>query len=208
MDINTLKKVFEEHTPKPIGTHRYYSVLVPFVERDDKLHILYEVRAKNMNSQPGEICFPGGMIEANEGPKEAAIRESCEELGINWEKIEIIGSGDILYGYANYTIFTYIGVIREEDYLTLNPSPNEVEEVFLVDAEKLCKNPPERHEEKVVALIDEHFPYFKLGVDESYPWKTGKWIIPIYEVDNRVIWGLTARITDNVLGYLNCEYRE
>jgi len=38
-----------------------------------------------------------------------------------------------------------------------------------------------------------------LGIGDDYPWRRGKWEIPIYDIESRIIWGLTARITDNVI---------
>ena len=54
LTLTDIKKTFAGRKPAAIGTHRYFSVLVPFVEKDGQLYILYEVRAKNMASQPGE----------------------------------------------------------------------------------------------------------------------------------------------------------
>ena len=56
-----------------------------------------------MQSQPGEVCFPGGHVERGENPRDTALRETFEEIGVPIERIEVIGQGDTLYGYANYT---------------------------------------------------------------------------------------------------------
>lgn len=41
----------------------------------------------------GEISwvFPGGAIEAGEGPEEAAVREVAEETGLNVEAVKVLG---------------------------------------------------------------------------------------------------------------------
>lgn len=130
MDINDIKKTYSEHTSRPIGKYKFFSVLVPFVEKEGKLNLLYEVRAKGMKSQPGEICFPGGHIEGGETPEQCAKRETCEELGIETEKINVVGQGDTLYGYANFTLFTFIGIINYQDYLNCHIQKDEVDEVF------------------------------------------------------------------------------
>lgn len=201
--IDKIVNTYKNRIPQPIGNHKYYSILIPFVEKEGKLNLLYELRSYRMKSQPGEVCFPGGRVEKGEGPMAAALRETTEELGIPSEKIKVLGRGDILYGYANYTIFTYIGQIEYQDYLNLKISEDEVEETFLIPIERLMEKPPEEYVEKVIAQIEEGFPYDKIGVDQKYPWRSGTWHIPIYEIDNKVIWGLTARITevtlDNVL---------
>lgn len=200
--LNHIREVFDGRRPEPIGKHRYYSVLLPLVEKDGQLHLLYEMRARHMKSDPGEICFPGGHIEAGETPLEAALRETFEETGIPEEKIEVIGPGNILYGYANYTLYTYLSVIPYEAFLNARPEPEEVEELFLVRLTDLENCPKQVFREEVSAKIDEDFPYEKIGIDKDYGWRTGQWDIPIYEVDGRVIWGLTARITGNLLQVL------
>ena len=53
--------------------------------------ILFEVRAAGLRHQPGEVCFPGGKIEKGEGAREAAARETCEELCLDRSGIEILG---------------------------------------------------------------------------------------------------------------------
>ena len=78
--LNHIREVFDGRRPEPIGKHRYYSVLLPLVEKDGQLHLLYEMRARHMKSDPGEICFPGGHIEAGETPLEAALRETFEAV--------------------------------------------------------------------------------------------------------------------------------
>ncbi|NEU34154.1 CoA pyrophosphatase, partial [bacterium LRH843] len=58
-----------------------FAVLVPLVQKQDELHVLFEVRAHHLRRQPGEICFPGGKIEPNDStPQDAAVRETTEEL--------------------------------------------------------------------------------------------------------------------------------
>ncbi len=65
--------------------------MIPLIEIDGELHILDQRRAKTLRKQPYEVSFPGGAIDFGESPKEAAIRETSEELLIGRDKIEIIG---------------------------------------------------------------------------------------------------------------------
>ena len=142
LTLTDIKKTFAGRKPAAIGTHRYFSVLVPFVEKDGQLYILYEVRAKNMASQPGEICFPGGHVEDGEDPKDCALRETFEEIGIPKDKVTLIGPGNILYGYANYTLYTYLGVVQYADYLCAKLQKDEVDEIFLVRVSDLERIQP------------------------------------------------------------------
>lgn len=47
-------------------------------------------------SQPGEISFPGGRVEDDETFQEADIRETCEELNLVPDQIDIWGEIDYL----------------------------------------------------------------------------------------------------------------
>lgn len=202
MTLDDIREVYRGRTPQPIGRHRYFSVLVPVVEKDGQLHLLFEVRARAMESQPGEICFPGGHVEPGETPAEAALRETMEEIGIPPEKVELIGPGDILYGYANYTLYTYMGIIDYEDAAKARLAPEEVDEVFLVPLQAFRDHPPQVQTEKIYTEISADFPFEKIGIDETYPWRIGDWEIPIYDVEGRIIWGLTARITADMIRVL------
>ncbi|XVG94828.1 NUDIX hydrolase [Eubacteriales bacterium KG127] len=201
--LKDVNRVFRKRIPKPIGKHKYFSVLIPFIEKDSELYLMYEVRALTLRKQPGEVCFPGGQVEEGEGPMTAAIRETCEELGLRKEQITILGRGDILYGYSNYTLFTYVGTISYEDYRRLKWSKSEVDRVFLVKVSDLIKNPPEIYWENISAEFEEEFPYAEeLFVDERNPWKNTKWSIPVYSQLNdeeATIWGMTAKITVSTL---------
>lgn len=202
VNLDAVRKTFEDRAPQPIGKHRFFSVLVPIVEKDGELSLLFEVRSKNLKADPGEVCFPGGHVEEGEDPGKAALRETFEEIGIPEEAVEMIGPGDILYGYANYTLYTYMGVVKYEDYLNARLAYDEVEEIFLVPLKKFRENQPEIYSEKTYAQVHEDFPHEKVGIDKAYSWRTGIWHIPIYDIDGRIIWGLTARITQNLVDVL------
>ena len=58
-----------------------YAVLIPWVKKEDGDALLLEVRSEKVK-QPGEVCFPGGRVEPGETTAEAAVRETCEELGL------------------------------------------------------------------------------------------------------------------------------
>ena len=52
--------------------------------------LLYTKRSPLLRAHPRQVCFPGGIIDLpSETPNEAAIRESNEELGINFSQIDI-----------------------------------------------------------------------------------------------------------------------
>ena len=198
-DRKLIENIFKNHKAEPIGRHRFYSVLVPFVEKDGELWLLLEKRADDIPSDPGEICFPGGRVEGDETAEECAVRETVEELGIPAEAIELTGEGNTLYGYANYTIYSRIGFIDYETFEKIRPNSAEVGEVFLLPLSYFMENEPEIYTEPV----DFHptvFPYERVSIPPDYKWRTGKWEIPVYETEGRIVWGLTARIIRSTVG--------
>ena len=48
LTFESIRRTYAKRSPQPIGEHRFFSVLVPFVEKDEELCLLFEVRAKHM----------------------------------------------------------------------------------------------------------------------------------------------------------------
>ncbi|KAK2463666.1 hypothetical protein APHAL10511_004417 [Amanita phalloides] len=69
------------------------AILIPLCNVDGKPAILLEVRGKSLRNHPGEVSFPGGRVdETDHSLKDAALRETQEELGITPDQIDILGS--------------------------------------------------------------------------------------------------------------------
>lgn len=173
-----------------------FAVLLPVVEKDGELHVLYELRARHMEVQPGEICFPGGKKEPGETPKECALRETWEEIGVPADKIRVICQLDMMVNYSNVAMYVFLGIIDESALDDLDLNPDEVEEVFLVPIKWLMENEPEIYWTKVTPQPPEDFPYTEVTGGEPYKWRHGKTPVPVYKAyGDKVIWGFTGRIT-------------
>ncbi|MBR3188364.1 MAG: CoA pyrophosphatase, partial [Lachnospiraceae bacterium] len=116
------------------------AVLIPFLIRDGVYHVLYEIRAAKLRSQPGEICFPGGRIEAGETPLETAVREATEELCVDRSRIEIVGALDDTIGPGTIPLFTYIALLHDYEGTR---SRAEVDAVFTQPLDWILANDPE-----------------------------------------------------------------
>jgi 8-oxo-dGTP pyrophosphatase MutT (NUDIX family) len=197
--IKDFEDTFRDREPKSLGTYQYYSVLVPLVEKDGELHILYEVRAENMRKQPGEVCFPGGRVENGESAEECAVRETSEELNIKKSDIRIIAQMDFLHTYSNFTLYSLLGSIDYEVVSGIAVNTDEVKEIFLVPVSFFAENEPEIYCFDVLPNIGPDFPYEKINLTNGYNWRKGKSTVPIYRFEDRVIWGLTARITNHLI---------
>jgi peroxisomal coenzyme A diphosphatase NUDT7 len=169
-----------------------YSIIIPLVQDNNELKILFEVRAKTLRNQPGEISFPGGKIENNEDSKSASIRETCEELGILEDNLEIVGAENILITQHNRIIYPYIA--RIIDPTKIKPSSFEVDHVFLVPINYLINYRPLIKSVKIITEPTEDFPYEDIVNGRNYKWFEGKNDIYFYKFMDYTIWGLTARI--------------
>lgn len=205
--IENIRKKLQNRQLSTVGNHRFFSVLIPIVEINGEICLLYEVRSQTIPSQPGEVCFPGGAIEIGETAKEAAIRETCEEIGIPPKCIEIIAEGDRLITQTNFTMYSYIGVIPKQAYDNVKLNPDEVAEVFAVPLEWFMKNEPEVHIVDLKQFNREDFPFEKAHISPDYNWRSSNAEVPIYNYQDKAIWGLTARITRNLIQILKGEKR-
>lgn len=199
MGIREIKAKLGNRTLGIIGEgteFKSYSVVIPLVEREGKLNILFEVRAKHLRSQPGEISFPGGGIEGDEEPLDAAIRETCEELGMDSGNMEVVGRTDILITHHNKIIYPFVALIREDKLV--NYSEAEVDHIFYVPVEYFFDNEPVIRRIRLLTGIDEEFP-FKDEMEINYRMAQGSSDIYFYRYKDYVIWGLTAKILSNFI---------
>ena len=200
LQINDIENIFKERKAGAEDFFRFFSVLIPLVNKDGKLHVMYEVRAKHMDRQPGEICFPGGQMEPDETPEECALRETWEETGIPVDKIRIISRLDTIVSTSNFAMHCFLGEVDAEALDMIDFNPDEVDEVFLVELDWLLENEPEIYWTTVHQEAPEDFPYERVVGRSSYPWRKSKVPVPVYaEWDGKVIWGLTGRITRRLI---------
>jgi len=198
MNITRIENFMTERRPGSIGRRKDCAVLIPLIEREDGLHILFEQRSSKMKTQPGDVCFPGGKMEEGESVIACALRETEEEIGIPKDRIRVLGQFDSLYEISQLTMNTVIGVIEEEDLEHLKLNPAEVDQVFTVPYRFFLEEEPMIYEYDVIQKVD-GFPYEAAGIRKDYRWRTGRKKTYIFHYgegkEQQIIWGLTARIT-------------
>jgi len=187
------------HTPGLLDGKRSYAVLVPLVEREDGIYVLYEVRAMTLRRQPGEVCFPGGHIEAGESPEQCALRETWEELGVRTEDIRVLGRLDFIAHRANFIMYPILGVISGETADRMKLSEAEVGEVFEVPLAHLLTTEPIEYDYNLIPTPPSNFPYELLNIPKDYKWQAGSENVPVYPWQGHAIWGLTGRITRHLV---------
>ena len=88
-------------------------------------------RSSKLKHHPGQIAFPGGKVDPQDGgPIAAALREAHEEIGLPAEHSQVLGT---LPSHETVTGFVVTPVIAQ---ITVpfrpTPEPGEVAEVFAV----------------------------------------------------------------------------
>lgn len=194
MNINDIKNIIEKSEPQPMDEDFRFSVLLPIIEIDGELNLIYEVRSKSIR-QPGEISFPGGKIEENESPEYAAVRETSEELGIAMENIEIISEMDYATSKSGSFVYTYLGCINNIKPHEIKYNNDEVSEIFYVPLTYFLENEPEKYFMNYYPKADNDFPYHMVNEGNKYNWESLRYPVYFYKYKDYIIWGLTAKIT-------------
>ena len=200
--INDIKIKFKNYKPYINGSKdmKKASVLIPIIKKDDSYFILFQVRSSTLKTQPNEICFPGGKIEYNEKPIYTCVRETCEELGITNDNIEIISELDLFITPSNMIIHPFLGIIKNIDNLNINK--DEVDHVFLVPITYLLKNKPITYTNEVSIIPSNDFPYEIIPNQTNYKFAKGNYDVLFYKYNDYIIWGITAKILENFLNIL------
>ena len=74
MNDQQLRNILTHRTIGAERLQRNAAILLPLVEVNGEDALLFEVRSKRLEMQPGEICFPGGRIESGAGAVGGAAR--------------------------------------------------------------------------------------------------------------------------------------
>lgn len=199
MNLTQIKSKLNEHRLNGEASYKYYSVLLPVLNVNGQTHMLYEVRSENLRSQPGEVCFPGGRIETDENPEATAIRETCEELGVTPDQIEIYDEIESIITPFNVVIYLFVGELKIDSIDQLNFNKDEVQRVFTVPIAHFLETAPDAYYVTSEFSFPEDFPFHKIPNGRSYNWRNGNYPILFYDYMDEVIWGMTARMTRNLV---------
>lgn len=89
------------------------AVLIPIIEGTAGPSILFTVRTSRVEHHKGEVSFPGGARDpGDESIQYTAIRETHEEVGIEPDKIEVLGRLNDHQTRTGYHITPFVGIVR------------------------------------------------------------------------------------------------
>jgi 8-oxo-dGTP pyrophosphatase MutT (NUDIX family) len=186
--IMELRERLATPPPRRLGPKdlRQASVLVPLYVDAGELWTILTMRTDTLPTHRSQIAFPGGGRELREDPWDAALREAQEEIGLEPGKVLKLGELDEGETPAGFRVIPCVGAVP----FPYQAQPNEAEiaEVFSLPLSAFAN--PRLVEDRTI----------KINGDERE--------IRIYHIGNRQIWGLTARILQNLLERLGIEGRE
>jgi 8-oxo-dGTP pyrophosphatase MutT (NUDIX family) len=147
------------------------SVLVPIINREDGLTLLFTERSADLPDHPGQISFPGGRAEPDDASIAAtALRETTEEVGLAPHHVEVLGQLAPYETVTGYRVTPVVGWI--EPPFTLTPDPLEVADLFEVPLAFLLDPLNQQRHFRMLGELRRDY-----------------WAIPFGE---RYIWGATA----------------
>lgn len=166
------------------------AVLVPLVEREDGLRVLLTRRTDHLRDHAGQISFPGGRSEPEDGsPAATALREAQEEVGLQPRHVEVIGQMPVYTTVTGFVVTPVVALVRPPFEMALDRF--EVAEAFEVPLAFLMN--PANHRRHQFEL-DGHSRHFL-----SMPWQ-GQGSEGLAR--EFFIWGATAAMLRNLYRFL------
>jgi 8-oxo-dGTP pyrophosphatase MutT (NUDIX family) len=175
MDLSRL----DSHAPASITGERHEAaVLAPVIERSAGPHLLFTKRAEDLGEHPGQMSFPGGGREPEDGTLcETALREADEEIGLHPQEADPVGRLDDIQTVTHYSVRPFVARVPDRTY---DPDEREVAEIAVLPVESFLD--PSNYESEY----------------RSHP-QYGEVLVHYFHVDDYTVWGATARILTQLL---------
>ncbi|HSW40141.1 MAG TPA: CoA pyrophosphatase [Acidobacteriota bacterium] len=159
------------------GFHQQAAVLMPIYEHQGEPYFLLTRRTNEVHTHKGQVSFPGGMREKNEDLAATAVRETFEEVGIEEDRIELLGRFHDYISITEYRVTPFAAFLRSP--FNVKPHAAEVAKILHVPFKTFCD--PERMWIGKTVYGDKDVNVYH------------------YLFGNEEIWGLTARIIKDFL---------
>jgi 8-oxo-dGTP pyrophosphatase MutT (NUDIX family) len=169
-------------TVPPDGGGKPSAVLILFADGPAGPDLLFIQRSQELRLHAGQPAFPGGSIDAGEGPVEAALREAAEEVGVDPAGVEVVGTLPELYiPRTGFRVVPVLGWWRQPSAV----APVDAGEVAAVER---------------VGVAELADPAVRLMVRVPDGRTT-----PAFRVRGMLIWGFTAGLVDRLLALAGWE---
>ena len=156
------------------------AVLLPLHVDAGEVHVLFTKRSELVEHHKGQISFPGGGYDAEDGDlRITALRETWEEIGVAQHHVDLMGQLDEMITVSNFLVRPFVGVITEPGPYPYIHSEVEVAEIIEVPLPHLLDDT------NVIA--------------EPRVYQGREVTMYSYRYRHHVIWGATARILHQFL---------
>jgi 8-oxo-dGTP pyrophosphatase MutT (NUDIX family) len=157
------------------------AVLILLVLIDNQWHIVLTRRTDTVRDHKGQVAFPGGAREESDGSLIiTALRETWEEIGVEPERITVLGCLPSVETLSNYIITPIVATTSWPQPIQM--AKDEVERVFTIPLSWLTDKT--------------HWEYLTFRIPESN--QTRK-TIQYQEYNQEILWGISAMITQTFL---------
>jgi 8-oxo-dGTP pyrophosphatase MutT (NUDIX family) len=152
-------------------TLRPASVLVPIVDRSREdpagPTVLFTRRAAHLKDHSGQVSFPGGRVAPQDpSPEATALREAREEIGLDPDRVELLGRMPEYLTRTGFRITPVVGVLTPP--FELQPDANEVDAIFEVPLAFLLD--PANHQRQSREWQGELRWFYAMPYGEHYIW--------------------------------------
>ncbi len=149
------------------------AVMILLFPHDDIIKTVFIERPIYDGVHSGQVAFPGGKFEdADIDLQQTALRETFEEIGVDPDKIEVIGQlTDLYINPSNFLVSPFIGYIKECPDFILNT--REVQKIVVYNLFDLNNEAIKSKKE--------------ITFSGGFKLKT-----PYYEIEGLTVWGATA----------------
>ena len=160
------------------------AVLVPLINRDDGLTVLFTERSRDLPDHPGQISFPGGRVEPEDADAGiAALREAEEEVGLSRERVTLLGRLEPYETVTGYRVTPVVGWV--EPPVEIKADPVEVAEVFEVPLAFLLE--PANLQRHFRMIGDTRRDYYAIPYGDRYIWGATAAMLLIFDRTLRAV---------------------
>lgn len=196
LDLHTIRVALENRAYRPatlLGDEQFAAVAVVLRERNGEAEVLLIRRADHPGDPwSGHMAFPGGRSDPTDGDLlHTAVRETEEEVGLTLSRdAHLIGRLDDVPAFARgkrvgLVIGVFVFAIADDP--KLEPNLAEVKETIWANLPELARGD-----------ANATFTYRYEGQDVA---------LPAYDVEGRIVWGLTHRMLGALFEVLDGERR-
>jgi 8-oxo-dGTP pyrophosphatase MutT (NUDIX family) len=159
--------VWHQYVIQPDQKVKHAAVLMPLVEREEGIQVLFTQRTTYLKDHTGQISFPGGGVEEHDrNRQETALRETEEEIGLARSAIAVLGQLPEYEMQSGFRITPVIGWIRAP--YTARLDPLEVEDLFEVPLEHFLS--AERYQRRRYVIDGVERKYLAIPYQGRYIW--------------------------------------